>query len=75
MIDSKRPTIADMPRIASLDELYSIAILLGQNVIGACERLKLELEACRNGPTVQVFEDLADREFAHIHSIRRHIRL
>ena len=71
MIDSKRPTIADMPRIASLDELYSIAILLGQNVIGVCERLKLELEACRNGPTVQVFEDLADGEIAHIHSIRK----
>ena len=71
MIDLKRPTIADMLRIASLDELYSIAILLGQNVIGACERLKLELEACRNGPTVQVFEDLADREIAHIHSIRK----
>lgn len=69
MIDSKKPTLSDMPAIASLDELYSIANVLGHNTIRVCERLAIEMKACRNDETAQVFEDLVELEATYIHSI------
>ena len=71
MIDSRKPPLADMPAIASLDELYSIANVLGHNTIRVCERLAIEMKACRNDETARVFEDLVELEVAHVHSIRK----
>ena len=71
MIDSRKLSLADMPAIASLDELYSIANVLGDNTIRGCERLAIEMKTCRNDETARVFEDLVELEAAHIHSIRK----
>lgn len=71
MINSTKPSLSDTPPIASLDEIYSIADALGHNTIGACERLAVEMEACRNDDTARVFEDLAERETVHVQSIAR----
>lgn len=71
MINSKNSTLADMPAIASLDELYSLANVLGQNMIRGCERLAIEMKTCRNEEAAQIFEDLVARETAHIQSITR----
>lgn len=69
MINSNQPIIVDIPAISSLDELYSIANVLGHNIIGVFERLAVEMEIYRNEETAQVFAGLVDRETAHIHSI------
>ena len=71
MLKAKKPTLAEVPVIASLDQLYSIANVLGQNMIGICGRLAKEMETCRNDETAQVFRDLVARETAHNHSIRK----
>ncbi len=71
MIGSRTPSLADIPAIASLDELYSIANVLGQNTIRVCERLAIEMKACRNDETARVFEDLVELEVAQVHSIRK----
>ncbi len=71
MINSNKSTILDLPPIASLDELYSIANVLSHNMVGVCERLASEMETCRNDDTARVFEDLGERETARIQSIAR----
>jgi hypothetical protein len=69
MIDSKSTTLTDIPVIATLDEFYSVACGLGQNMIEVYKNLTGEMETCRNDETAQVFEDLVGRETTYINSV------
>jgi hypothetical protein len=59
-----KPARAEVAPIASLDELYSIANVLGHNMVELYKRLAGEMKTDRNNETAQVFEDLATQEIA-----------
>jgi len=71
MTNSTKTVLADAPSIASLDELFSIVHVLGQNTVTSCERLAKEMKACGNDDTAKVFEDLAIRERGRLETIRQ----
>jgi len=63
--------LSDVPPVSSVDELFSIALTLGQNMVLCCERLAKEMTACQNEDSAHTFEDLADRENTHLGLIRK----
>jgi len=69
---TKKPTpiLLDAPSVTSLGDIFSIAILLGQNTVKFFERLSEEARTCQNEDTAEVFDDLARRERARVLVVR-----
>ncbi len=67
---SSNSILASMPSISSVGELYSTAIVIGQNMARFCRELAQEMEDCQNDDTGRVFLDIADRESAHVDLVR-----
>ena len=57
---------ARMSSISSVDELYSTATVIGQNMVRCCRELAQEMEACQNDDAGRAFLEIADRESAHV---------
>jgi len=66
MTKASKPVLLEAPPVTSLGDIFSIAIVLGQNTVNLCGRLAQEARACQNEDTAEVFDDLAERERARI---------